>query len=406
MKILVVNVGSTSLKFKLFSFPGETYSPEDMVAEGKIEGISQPESPFKFNSREGKTNQGTGSFKDYGEGIRAIIAFLTDPDSGILESLDELTAVAFKTVHCGYIPEGAALLDTPVLDKMEDYSMVAPAHNPPYIRAIRTFQTLLPSKPMIGLFEPSFHFAKSPEAVYYGLPIEVQEEYGIQRYGFHGASFRYISERVPSLLQSSTEELRLVACHLGGSSSICAIKNGVSIDTSMGFSPQSGIIHSTRPDDIDPFAVLFLMKKREWSVDDAVSFLCSECGVKGVSGLNTGEFKSIEQEARKGHERANLAVDMFVYGIIKYIGSYTVALGGMDALVFTGGIGEYSPYLRERVCQRLECLGIRLDPAQNNTTLGEENIISGRDSNVTVLVVPTNEEFIVARESALFLQRA
>jgi len=403
MKILVVNVGSTSLKFKLFSFAQERYKPEDVVAEGKIEGIAQQESLFKFSARNGITKEGSHTFSDYTTGIQAIIEFLTDTESDVLGSLDELNAVAFKTVHCGYVPEGALLLDQGVLQKMEEFSLVAPAHNPPYVRAIRTFKELLPEKPMIGLFEPTFHRTKPPVAVHYGIPIELQEQYGIQRYGFHGASLRFIAERVPEILGRPAEGLRLIACHLGGSSSICAIKDGKSVDTSMGFSPQSGIIHSTRPDDLDPFVVLYLMKKKNWSVDEAVEYLCKHCGLKGLSGLHSGEFKIIEQEAQQGNPRAQLAVDVFIYGVLKYIGAYIVVLGGLDVLAFTGGIGERSPYVRERICRKLEFLGLHLDTGMNRKTVGVENCISTSDSRVTILVVPTNEEFIVARAAAELL---
>lgn len=405
MKILVVNVGSTSLKFKLFSFTQPPYNPEDVVSDGRIEGIGLQESLFRFSTKDGITREGTRPFSDYTSGIQAIIEFLTEAENRVLGSLDELSAVAFKTVHCGFVPEKALFLDEGVLQKMEEFSFVAPAHNPLYIRAIRTFKDLLPDKPMIGLFEPTFHRTKPPVAVHYGIPVELQEQFGIQRYGFHGASLRFIAERVPLVLGRSAEGLRIIACHLGGSSSICAIKDGKSIDTSMGFSPQSGVVHSTRPDDLDPFLVLYLMKKKNWSIDDAVEFLCKHCGLKGLSGLNTGEFKIIEEEAKKGNHRAQLAVDVFIYEVLKYIGAYFVVLGGVDVLVFTGGIGERSPYVRERICRGLEFLGLRLDDVANHKTIAVEKCISTSDSSITLLVIPTNEEFIVARSAAELLNR-
>ncbi len=403
MKILVVNVGSTSLKFKLFSFVQDEYVPERVVAEGKIEGIGAPQSFYTFNANEGKNAKGAEHFKDYGEGIKKIIDYLTKPDDGILDTLEELDAVAFKTVHCGYVPEGAVVIDDDLLANMEEFVPVAPAHNPPYIRAIRTFKERLPDTPLVGLFEPTFHRTKPPVAVHYGIPVELKSEYGLQRYGFHGASLWYIAERVPQVLERDPQGLRIIACHLGGSSSVCAIKDGKSLDTSMSFSPQSGVIHSTRPDDLDPFVVLYLMKKKNWSPDDAIEFLCKECGLKGLSGLGTGEFKDIEEEAHQGNERAQLAVDLFIYDILKYIGSYVVALGGVDALAFTGGIGERSPYVRERICERLEFLGLKIDDNANRETVGSENRISSGESDIPVLVIPANEEFIVAREAARVL---
>jgi len=404
MKILVVNVGSTSLKFKLFSFSGDTYLPEDMIVEGKIEGIGQPESVYKFSAFGEIREEGKGTFEDYGKGIQAIIRFLTSGEHGILGSLNDLTAVAFKTVHGGSVPEGAVLLAEDVLTKMEEFSLVAPAHNPPYIRAIKTFKELMPSKPMVGLFEPTFHKSKPPEAVFYGLPLEIQKEMGIQGYGFHGASLRYVSERVSTMFSEKARDLRLIACHLGGSSSICAIKNGRSLDTSMGFSPQTGIIHSSRPGDLDPFVVLYLMKKKGWSIEETVDFLCKKSGLNGLSGLGTGEFKCIEKEALQGNERAMLAVDIFIYGIAKYIGAYTAVLEGADVLVFTGGIGEHSSYVRERICKKFRWLGIEIDNDKNIHADGKEIVISKADSRITVIVIPTNEEFIVAKESARLLK--
>lgn len=404
MKIVVVNVGSTSLKSKLFSFVGDNYISESVVAEVKIEGIGLPESAYSFSTSNGITDKGTRFFPDYGAGIQAMIAFLTNPAHRILNSLDELNAVAFKTVHCGYVPDRAVLLDDVVLQRMEEFIPVAPAHNPPYIRAIKTFRDLLPDKPLVGLFEPTFHRFKPPVAEYYGLPNEYHDTHGVKRYGFHGASLWYISERAPRILERSPEGLRIIACHLGGSSSVCAIKDGKSIDTSMGFSPQSGIIQSTRPDDLDPFAVLYLMKKLGWSVDDAIKFLAKECGLKGVSGLGSGEFKIIEQEASRGHEQARRAVDLFLYGVLKYIGAYAAVLGGVDILAFSGGIGERSPLVRERLCDSLRFLGVSIDKDYNKKISGIEACISDESSMVDVLVVPTNEEFIVAREAAQLLR--
>lgn len=406
MKVLVVNVGSTSLKFKLFAFEKGKYRPEDMVAEGKIEGIGQKEATFKFLTAQGFVREGVQQFVDYASGIQAIIEFLLADEARVLRSLTDLDAIGFKTVHCGFVPEGAVMLDEAVLKKMEEFSPVAPSHNPPYIRAIRTFKELLPDKPVIGLFEPTFHRTMPQEAVYYGVPLEWREEYGIQRYGFHGASHRYIAERTPQILGCSPQHLRLISCHLGGSSSLCAIKNGRSIDTSMGFSPQSGILHSTRPDDLDPFVVLYLMKKKGWTPDEAINMLNKECGLKGVSGLGTGEFKVIESAAKSGNTRAQLAVDIFIYEIRKFIGAYIVALEGIDALVFTGGIGERSAYVRERVCRNLGFLGINLDAEKNAQTFAIEKIINTEDSPVKILVVPTNEEYIVARSAAELLEKS
>jgi acetate kinase len=402
MMILVVNVGSTSLKFKLFAI---TPSPRtvEILAHGKIESIGQRSSHYSFSAHSSEPIIGSKPFSDYLSAIQEMIAFLTDTRSSILSTIEQLDAVAFKTVFAGFLPDAVELTDE-VLLRMEDFSIVAPAHNPPYVRAIRTFRQLLPGKPLIGLFEPAFHATIPDYAYLYAVPLDWVERYGIRRYGYHGASHRYIAERVPELLRRSPIGLKLISCHLGGSSSITAIKDGKSIDTSMGFSPQSGVPHGSRPNDLDPFAVFYVMKREGWDIDQTAQVLCKQCGLLGLSGVSA-EFKDIEAAIAQGNNRAQLALNVFTYNIRKYIGAYIVALEGLDVLAFTGGIGEHSPNVRENICTGLDFLGIKLDAAKNRRASGECDV-SAPDSRVRILVVPTDEELIVARAAASLLAKS
>jgi acetate kinase len=402
MMILVVNVGSTSLKFKLFAITPRD-NTQELLAHGKIESIGQSSSHFDFSSRSSKPIKGSKIFSDYLPAIQEMITFLTDTRSGVLSTIEQLDAVAFKTVFAGFLPDAVELTDE-ILLRMEEFSIVAPAHNPPYVRAIRTFRQLVPGKPLIGLFEPAFHATIPDYAYLYAVPLDWVERYGIRRYGYHGASHRYIAERVPELLGRKAIGLKLISCHLGGSSSITAIKDGKSIDTSMGFSPQSGVPHGSRPNDLDPFAVFYVMKKEGWGIDQMAQVLCKQCGLLGLSGVSA-EFKDIEAAIAQGNKRAQLALNVFTYNIRKYIGAYIVALEGLDALAFTGGIGEHSPHVREDVCSGLEFLGIKLDAAKNRRASGECDV-SAADSQVRILVVPTNEELIVARAAASLLAKS
>jgi acetate kinase len=399
MKILSINVGSTSLKFKLFEI-NETQ--DQLLAWGRITDIAQPASKCILALQDKDQITETITVSDYTEAIARMIRFLSDKASSVLPSIDELAAVGFKTVHARDVTEAVELTDE-ILARMEEYNTVAPAHNPPYIDAIRKCKKVLPGKPMIGLFEPTFHQTIPEHAYLYGVPFSWYQKYGIRRYGFHGASHRYVAERVPQILGLLPKGLKIISCHLGGSSSITAIQNGKSIDNSMGFSPQSGVIHSTRSGDLDPFVLLYLMKKEGWSVDEAVSKLCEQSGLLGLSGI-TGDCKTLEQAAGEGDERAIRAVRVFIHGIQHYIGAYLVALGGLDAIVFTGGIGEQSPFIRAEVCKPLHFLGIHLDPVKNANAAGEAEIHAS-ESQVKILVVPTDEELIVARATAELLKK-
>jgi len=304
--------------------------------------------------------------------------------------------VGFKPVHAKGIADSVFITDQ-IIAAMEEYTPLAPAHNPPYIQAFRIFQEILPEKPLVGVFEPAFHKTIPEPARTYGIPYEWSRRHAIRRYGFHGASHRYVSLRAPELLGNPDRELRIVSCHLGGSSSVCALKGGVSVETSMGFSPQSGLPNATRNGDLDPFVLLYLLDKENLTPAQLRDRLVKDGGLKGISGVS-GDVRDLEEAAGQGHSRAALALDVMVHETRKYIGAYAAVLGGLDALVFTGGIGENGIAIRRKICRGLEFLGIRLDPGANDSR-GREGCISAPGSPVQVLVILANEELVIARET-------
>jgi acetate kinase len=285
---------------------------------------------------------------------------------------------------------------------MKEFVPVAPVHNPVYIQAMQVFREVLPGVPIVAVFEPGFHVTIPERASVYGVPYEWLEKYGVRRYGFHGSSHRYISQRVPEVLGRSAAGLRLVSCHLGGSSSICAIRDGKSLDSSFGFSAQSGMEHAARCGELDPFAVLHVMEKEKLTTAQMRELLSKKSGLLGISGVSS-DLRDIEEAAAQGNTRAALAIEVLVYEVKKYIGAFAVALGGLDAVAFAGGIGENSWQVRQEVCRGLEFLGLHLDDEKNRAPGSNDRIISSRDSNVAVLVVYTNEEIIVARETVRVL---
>jgi acetate kinase len=386
VKILICNVGSTSLKFRLFDDDGWI-----CISKGKVERIGSDNSPYSFQIKEGSSESGLMPIKDYETAIALMLSRLVGAKAP-LTTLAELSAVGFKVVHAKGVT-GVQLLDERVIRAMEEYNSIAPAHNPPYIRAIKTFAKLLPGVPMVGSFETGFHANMPRRAYLYGLPYEWYEKYGIRRYGFHGASHQYVSERVSKLLGYSPA--RLITCHLGGSSSLCAIKDGISIDTSLGFSLQSGVDHSYRCGDIDSFIMPYLKKSIGLSDEQIEDGMTKKGGLSGISGLS-GDVRDLEEASIAGNDRAEAALEVFSYGVKKYIGAYTAALGGVDVICFAGGIGENGSKMRQRILEGFEYLGLKLDTKKNLELTGEGEITT-KDSSVRVFVVPTDEEQIVAR---------
>jgi acetate kinase len=400
LRILVPNLGSTSLKYQLIETDGEK-----VLARGKIERIGSTESPIitwdAVNERDVKA---VIQVPDHRAAVRILIDKLTHLSTQ-KEEKDAISAVGFKAVHGGPRYCGSFRIDDALLAAMEEFVSVAPVHNPVYIQAMHIFREVLPGVPMVAVFETGFHAGMPKRAYTYGIPYEWQEKHGVRRYGFHGSSHRYVARRVAEILGRPASELRLVSCHLGGSSSICAVREGKSVDTSFGFSAQSGIEHATRCGDLDPFIILHVMQKEKLTPAQAAEFLCKKGGLLGISGLS-GDLRDLEEAASKGHRRSALAVEVLVYEVKKYIGAFAAAMGGLHAVAFAGGIGENSWRVRQEVCRDMEFLGIHLDNEANRQPSRADRIISSPGSGVAVLVVYTNEELVVARETARVLAAA
>jgi len=389
MKILVANLGSTSFKYRLFDLPAET-----QLARGGIERIGQPQSAC-FVEIGGRREEAVQNIADHAAAVRICLDQLTHPRHGCLKSVSEVSAIGFKAVFAGRL-SGVRIVDDGLLKKMEEFSDIAPAHNPMYARAMRQLRTAFPEIPLVAALETAFHDTIPEANRCYAVPYEWKTEHEVCRWGYHGASHRYLSTRMAQLMGRS--DLRLVTCHLGGSNSLCAVKDGVSQATSMGMSPQSGLPHNNRVGDFDPFALPVLMRATGKSLDQILKDLSNKSGLLGLSGLSE-DVRDLEQAAAKGHSRAKLALDTFVASIRQYLGSCLAVIGGADAIVFSGGIGENSRLVRSGVCANMDWAGIILDEGLNQAAQGESRI-SAAGSTTQIWVVPTNEEIVVARQAA------
>lgn len=392
MKVLAANVGSTSLKFKLFEMPEET-----ALCEAKIERVgSRDKAIFAYGSLvTGKHYRLEGQcIPDYTTGIRMFLEALVSGEYGVIKSVGEIDRIGFKTVLSkGFY--GVHELTDAVMDGMRDYLFIASVHNAAYLEAIGQFNNLLPDVPKIGVFETAFHTTIPIERRIYGVPYEWYEKYGLMRMGYHGASHGYIAQESCAYGKAG----RVISCHLGGSCSVCAIQDGRSVDTSFGFSLQSGLIHANRTGDADPYMIPFLQSEG-LSAEEIEDGLSKHGGLLGISGVSN-DMRDLQSAAESGNERARLAVDAFVSGIIKQIGAFYAELGGLDQLVFTGGIGEHSAFVRNAVCSQLRHLGIELDEEKNSAS-ESVGVVSAAGSAVLVTVVPANEELGVARETAAY----
>jgi acetate kinase len=389
MKILVANLGSTSFKYRLFDLPAET-----QLARGGIDRIGQPESAC-FVEIGGHRQDETRTVPDHAAAVRICLAQLMHPEFGCLKSVSEVAAIGFKAVFAGRF-SGVRIVDEELLLKMEDLQDIAPAHNPMYAKAMRQLRSAFPEIPLVAALETAFHETIPDAQRCYAVPYEWKDQYEVCRWGYHGASHRYLSTRMAQLL--GRNNLRLVSCHLGGSNSLCAVRGGVSLANSLGMSPQSGLPHNNRVGDFDPFALPVLMRATGKSLDELLRELSNQSGLLGLSGLSQ-DVRDLEQAAANGHARARLALDAFVTAIRQYLGGYFTILNGADAIVFSGGIGENSQFVRAGVCRDMEWAGIVLDAGLNAQVKGETRI-SAANSRVEVWVVPTNEEIVVARQSA------
>ncbi len=388
MKVLVANLGSTSFKYRLFDMNGER-----QIARGGIERIGAAESRC-FVEIGGSRREETAPVPDHAEAVRRCLAQLTDPESGCIKSAGEVSAIGFKAVHGGSV-SGVQRVTSELLDAMEEMNGVAPAHNPPYIKAMRLLNEQLPEIPLVAAFETDFHQTIPARNRYYAIPYEWATEGLVRRWGFHGASHRYIAVRTAELL--GRKDLRVISCHLGGSSSLTAIRDGRSVGNSLGMSPQTGLPHNNRVGDFDPFALPVIMKRTGKSLEEVLDDLACRSGLLGLSGVG-GDVRDVSEAAEKGNERAQLALEVFAGAVRQYLGAYLVELGGADAIVFTGGIGENRASFRTRVCEGLEELGIVLD-AEKNAAARNEAPIHAESSRTQIWVIPTNEELIVARQA-------
>ncbi len=393
MKILVANLGSTSFKYRLYDM-----DHEHQLARGGIDRIGSPESCC-FVEIGNDRRERYVHVPDHAEAVRQCLGQLTDAESGCLKDASEVSAIGFKAVHGGRLT-GVQRVTPEVLAAMEEMNHVAPAHNPPYIAAMRQLGQQLPEIPLVAAFETDFHQTIPERNRHYAIPHEWAADGLIRRFGFHGASHRYIATRTAEIL--GRDDLRMISCHLGGSSSLCAIRDGQSVAASMGLSAQSGLPQNNRVGDFDPFALPLLIEKTRKSLDEVLSTLANEGGLLGISGVGT-DLRDIIEAAADGNERARLALDVYAASTRHYLGAYLVELGGADVIVFTGGIGENRAAFRAEVCRDLEELGIVLDAAANEDVSGEAKI-SAAESRVQVWVVPTNEEIIVARQAKALLE--
>lgn len=393
MKILVLNCGSSSVKYKLIDS-----TSKEVLAEGGVEKIGLEDSFLKFKRPDGTKETITVSMPDHKEAIKQITKVLTDPKDGVIKSFDEIEAVGHRVVHGMEYFNKSVLITPEVIERVKECYPVAPLHNPANITGIEAVTELMPETPQVAVFDTAFHQTMPAKAYMYALPYEDYEKYGVRRYGFHGTSHRYVSHRVCEFLGVPYDKQRIITCHIGNGGSVTAIKNGESVDTSMGLTPTEGLMMGTRVGDVDPGALVYLMERLNLDAKGLLKLINKESGVAGISGISN-DMRDIEKAIEEGDERAKLALDMFEYRLLKYIGAYTAVLGGVDIIVFTGGIGENQPQTRERICKQLSYLGVTFNEAANKTR-GEEIVISGEDSKVKVVVIPTDEELMIAQDTA------
>ncbi len=400
MKILVLNCGSSSIKYKLIDMK----SGESM-ATGTMEKIGLKGSVLKHTRRDGQLVLFEGEILEHQVGIEYILGVLTSDKHGSIKDLEEIDAIGHRVVHGGESFNSSVLITKEVIDKMEECIDLAPLHNPPNLKGIYAMQDLLPNVPQVGVFDTAFHQTMPDFAYMYAIPYSLYKKYGIRRYGFHGTSHRYVSKRVCEFLNVEFEKQKIITCHLGNGGSITAIKNGESIDTSMGFTPLEGLVMGTRAGDLDIGAVTYIMEKENIGTASANTLFNKHSGLLGISGISSDNRDLAKAATVDNNERAALALKMFQYHIKKYIGSYIAALGGLDILVFTGGIGENSDFQREAICSDMEYLGISIDAGKNNGCYGIERVISTDSSKAKVVIVPTDEEFMIAKDTLSIVQK-
>ena len=399
MKVLVINCGSSSLKFQLIDAESE-----QLIAKGLCERIGIEGSRISFTATGKDKITRETPMPDHKTAINLVLAALTDKEHGVVKSLDEINAVGHRIVHGGENFTKSAIIDEDVIKAIEEVSDLAPLHNPANLKGIYTISKLLPNVPQVGVFDTAFHQTMPDYAYMYPLPYEMYTKYGVRRYGFHGTSHRYVSARACEFLGVKPEGQRIITCHIGNGGSITAVKDGKSIDTSMGLTPVEGLMMGTRVGDIDAGALTFIMEKEGLDATGLSDLVNKKSGVLGIFEVSS-DMRELEDAVARGEERAQLAENMYFYRIKKYIGAYAAALGGVDIIVFTGGVGENQATCRAGVCQGLEYMGVKIDEPYNATIRGKETIISTADSKVKVVVIPTDEEFMIASDTMTILKK-
>lgn len=393
MKILVLNCGSSSIKYQLFDMTSGV-----VLAKGIVEKIGLKGSFLKNERFDGDKVKLEGEILDHQTGIEYLLGVLVSKKRGVLKDLNEIDAIGHRLVHGGELFKGSCYLDDVTIKGVEDCSDLAPLHNPANLKGIYAMKMVLPNVPQVGVFDTSFHQTMPDYSFMYALPYSLYKKYGIRRYGFHGTSHSYVSKRACEILKRDYNSQKIITCHLGNGASITAIKDGKSLDTSMGLTPVEGLIMGTRSGDVDAGALTLIMEKEEIDYSSLNTLLNKHSGVLGISGISS-DMREVESAAEEGDERALLALKMYEYRVKKYIGAYAAAMGGLDLLIFTGGIGENGSETRESISKDLEYMGIDFDKQVNNGVRGKELIISKKDSRVTVMIIPTNEEFVIATET-------
>lgn len=396
MKILVLNCGSSSLKYQLFNM-----DDEKVLAQGIAERIGLNDSILTHKTSNGDKHKINLNFKNHKEALNKILELLISKEYGVLKSLSEIDAVGHRVVHGGEKYSKAVLVNEDVKKSIKELFSLAPLHNPANLIGIEVCEELMKNVPMVALFDTAFHQSMNLEEFLYAIPYELYKENGIRKYGFHGSSHKYVSEKAADIAKKDIKNLKIISCHLGNGASLCAIKNGKSFDTTMGFSPLDGLVMGTRCGSIDPSIPLYLIKNNKLSVEEVDNLLNKKSGVLGISSVSS-DFRDIEDEAKKGNKKASLALDIFHYRIKKQIGAYIAALNGVDIIIFTAGVGENGPETREEVLKDMDFFGIILDKEKNKVR-GKIQEISAKNSKVKVFVIPTNEELVIARETKKIL---
>ncbi|MBR5800775.1 MAG: acetate kinase [Lachnospiraceae bacterium] len=397
MNILVINCGSSSLKFQLIDA-----GTEEMIAKGLCERIGIPGSRLVYTPKDSGKIITEAVMKDHTDAIRMVLDSLTDAKVGVLTSLNEISAVGHRVVHGGEKFASSTVITDDVIAAIEECNALAPLHNPANLIGIQSCRELMPDVPMVAVFDTAFHQTMPEEAYLYGIPYEYYEKHQVRKYGFHGTSHAYVSAQAAKMLNKPYESLKLIVCHLGNGASVSAVKNGKCVDTSMGMTPLEGLIMGTRSGDVDPAVIEYLCKITEKSVGEVLEELNKKSGVLGLSAGFSSDFRDLEDAYLEGEENSVRALNAFTYRVVKYIGSYCAAMGGVDAICFTAGLGENSPFIREKICEYLGFWGIELDH-ELNVLRGKEVDVTTKESRTRVLVIPTNEELAIARETVALI---